>query len=137
MGARNISNNGSGTHIYIKPSLVLMPQVEETLAILKLLDKPSPPTVQVRGPREVYAQWQESRTRSGLNITYKLFEGEYMFLTLSHSLSLSHSSSPSLSDSSLNYFSAYCGCQDSQRLLFMIKYFIILHSCAKLGTVTT
>jgi len=51
-------------------------QVEKTLEILKLLDKPSPPVITVLGPRSVYVTWSEVTTKSGLPVFYKLLEGE-------------------------------------------------------------
>ena len=45
------------------------------MSILKYLDKPQPPFAVVDGARQVNVSWEESKTRSGLDITYKLFSG--------------------------------------------------------------
>ena len=51
-------------------------QVEETLSILKLLEKPDAPAATVLGPREVHVSWSKVETRSGLPVTYRLLDGE-------------------------------------------------------------
>ena len=53
-----------------------MLQVDETLSILKLLEKPDPPAATVLGPREVHVSWSKVETRSGLPVTYRLLDGE-------------------------------------------------------------
>ncbi|XP_067940759.1 uncharacterized protein [Watersipora subatra] len=53
----------------------MMKEVEETMEILKYLDQPSPPTAAVIGPRQVHISWPEVRTKSGLDVSYKLYSG--------------------------------------------------------------
>lgn len=42
---------------------------------LKRLDKPDPPSVEVRGPTEVSIKWNSLGSFTGLQIVYKLFKG--------------------------------------------------------------
>jgi len=50
-------------------------EVEETLLILKLLERPDPPAASVLGPREVHVSWSKVETKSGLPVTYRLLDG--------------------------------------------------------------
>nr|XP_022325273.1 uncharacterized protein LOC111125594 isoform X4 [Crassostrea virginica] len=45
-----------------------------TLEILKKLDKPSPPTIEVIGHNSIKASWEEVPTKSGFTVRYQLFD---------------------------------------------------------------
>ncbi|XP_071801751.1 uncharacterized protein [Asterias amurensis] len=55
------------------PHQDLKEEVELTLELLKTLDKPGPPSLQVKGHTEVQADWEEVTLKSGLEVTYRLF----------------------------------------------------------------
>ncbi|XP_048773172.1 uncharacterized protein LOC125678626 isoform X3 [Ostrea edulis] len=46
-----------------------------TLEILKRLDRPSPPTIEVLGHNSMKASWEEVPTKSGFTVRYQLFDG--------------------------------------------------------------
>ncbi|XP_064616049.1 LOW QUALITY PROTEIN: uncharacterized protein LOC135480207 [Liolophura sinensis] len=53
----------------------LREEVLVTLEILKKLEKPRAPRLQVKGSNVVVAEWDEVQTKSGLEVFYELFEG--------------------------------------------------------------
>ncbi|XP_046547775.1 uncharacterized protein LOC124257686 [Haliotis rubra] len=53
----------------------LREEVIITLEILKRLEKPAPPHVQVTGPYSLRASWDKITTKSGFDVRYQLFEG--------------------------------------------------------------
>ncbi|XP_078687513.1 uncharacterized protein LOC144919797 isoform X2 [Branchiostoma floridae x Branchiostoma belcheri] len=53
----------------------LRDEVITTLEILKRLERPNPPRIEVRGPHSCEAAWDASTTKSGLPITYRLYDG--------------------------------------------------------------
>ena len=63
-------------HEYHHPHQELKEEVDLTLALLKKLDQPEPPSLEVRGPQEIYASWQPPNLRSGLEASYRLFLGK-------------------------------------------------------------
>ncbi|XP_078604221.1 uncharacterized protein LOC144877980 isoform X4 [Branchiostoma floridae x Branchiostoma japonicum] len=53
----------------------LRDEVITTLEILKRLERPEAPRIEVRGSHSCEAAWEASTTKSGLPITYRLYEG--------------------------------------------------------------
>ncbi|XP_066293639.1 uncharacterized protein [Branchiostoma lanceolatum] len=53
----------------------LRDEVITTLEILKKLERPNAPRIEVRGSHSCEAAWDASTTKSGLPITYRLYEG--------------------------------------------------------------
>ncbi|XP_039270176.2 uncharacterized protein LOC120344915 isoform X1 [Styela clava] len=50
-------------------------EIDKTLMYLKKLDQPDPPVVEVINSTSIQVQWKPVNTNSGLQITYKLFNG--------------------------------------------------------------
>ena len=67
-------------------TICLLLQVEETLIILKLLERPDPPAASVLGPREVHVSWSKVETKSGLPVTYRLLDGKLDLNIVEHLL---------------------------------------------------
>ena len=59
------------------PHQDLKEEVELTLELLKSLHQPGPPLLQVKGHTEVQADWDEVTLKSGLEVTYRLYNGGY------------------------------------------------------------
>ncbi|XP_067664231.1 uncharacterized protein [Haliotis asinina] len=53
----------------------LREEVIITLEILKRLEKPAPPHIEVTGPYSLHASWEKIVTKSGFDVRYQLFEG--------------------------------------------------------------
>ncbi|XP_033096013.1 uncharacterized protein LOC117100434 isoform X3 [Anneissia japonica] len=51
----------------------LRDEVELTLELLKKLEKPNPPTLEVKGPKEIMLTWDTVTLKSGLDVIYKLY----------------------------------------------------------------
>ncbi|XP_038045583.1 fibronectin type III domain-containing protein 1-like isoform X2 [Patiria miniata] len=51
----------------------LKDEVELTLELLKTLHQPPPPRLQVKGHGEIFAEWDEVALKSGLEVTYRLY----------------------------------------------------------------
>ncbi|XP_064649082.1 uncharacterized protein LOC135501149 isoform X2 [Lineus longissimus] len=54
----------------------LKEEAKATLEILKRLEKPLPPNIEVKGPHVVEASWSEVTTRGNFPVRYQLYEGE-------------------------------------------------------------
>ena len=52
-------------------------EIQKALVYMKRLDPPSPPRAILLDPCTLSIEWEHSETKSGLEITYKLFDGNY------------------------------------------------------------
>jgi hypothetical protein len=55
----------------------LREEARATLDILKRLEKPLPPNIEVRGPHVIEASWLEATSKGNFPVRYQLYEGLY------------------------------------------------------------
>ena len=63
-------------HLNYHPHQELKEEVDLTLALLKKLEKPDPPRLEVKGAQEILVEWNAPDLREGLEASYRLFTGK-------------------------------------------------------------
>ncbi|XP_072015377.1 uncharacterized protein [Amphiura filiformis] len=62
-------------HEQYHPHQELKEEVDLTLALLKKLEQPDPPVLEVKGAQEIHVHWDPPKLRSGMEAKYRLFMG--------------------------------------------------------------